>query len=621
MAAKLIGVTYGWCWWGVIILLMILAPVPAVATTFLYKQYVIQQDRGQDILCEPYQVQKNDWVYKIFRRKGEIAEDDFPHFLQIFQRLNPHITDLDRIQVGDRILIPLKKIEAGETPPDGQSEAQSAGLVNIPFVTISQGTGEPSADMGTGLGSQPRPYQVKAGDTVHRLIATQFGPRGSPGFEPALTRFKELNPEIENLNRIFVGQVIQLPTKALLESSGALAEVPPSQEPPNSAITDPSPSEPSIMELKPPPKPVPAAPALPEAPLDAMATLLGGSFKNKGKFHFPTSDGDDVVIDVARTPFLELAPGRRMLILNGPPMPAADLAAVRKFWPDLKVLSLDNQTSVADQLGRLLKAYGAVQAPPHMTVKEPGLTLTLRTNYLLTPKPVGAALPNNPRIGLTLLTDLAEQTPPAIGRYLAEHGITLYEIVARDTRLQVLKFDLKSRPTVPVRSLPVADRRKLVTELIQIMGFACVPNSQITFPYAGMELSAWVDLVQNADGEDFVLNFGQIQGEAVGVIEESGLRVVDLPHRAALRENLLTLFQALDISSTVDPVFWAATRPATYNISITATGLLASPLIGRKFLITPFHLSVTALQIFQERGIQVVQLAMTPRQRKAAGWG
>jgi len=67
-------------------------------------------------------------------------------------------------------------------------------------------------------------------------------------------------------------------------------------------------------------------------------------------------------------------------------------------------------------------------------------------------------------------------------------------------------------------------------------------------------------------------------------------------------------------------VFWAAARPANYNTSITVSGILASPLIGRQFIITPFAFSAPALQIFKERGIQVIQLAMAADKRRAAGW-
>jgi len=64
---------------------------PPADSAFLYKSYIVHQDRGRDILCDPYIVKKNDYVLKLFKQKGEIAHKDFPEFLRIFKRINPHI--------------------------------------------------------------------------------------------------------------------------------------------------------------------------------------------------------------------------------------------------------------------------------------------------------------------------------------------------------------------------------------------------------------------------------------------------------------------------------------------------------------------------------------------------
>ena len=61
----------------IIILACLISPGPAY-NTFLYKNYTIRYDRGWDILCDPYIVKKNDWIYKLFRQKGEISQKDFP---------------------------------------------------------------------------------------------------------------------------------------------------------------------------------------------------------------------------------------------------------------------------------------------------------------------------------------------------------------------------------------------------------------------------------------------------------------------------------------------------------------------------------------------------------------
>ena len=109
-------------------LLAVLAFMPLFLTVdtdgaVLYKNYVVRYDRGWDILCDPYQVQPGDWVLKIFRQKGELAHNDFREFLGIFERLNPHVKDIDRIRPGQVVDIPARTIRPnavlpGAQPPD-----------------------------------------------------------------------------------------------------------------------------------------------------------------------------------------------------------------------------------------------------------------------------------------------------------------------------------------------------------------------------------------------------------------------------------------------------------------------------------------------------------------------
>ena len=106
--------------------------LPAILQgSILYKSYIIQKDQGRDILCDPYVVRKNDYIWKIFRQKGEFATRDFPEFLNVFKRLNPQLSDINRIHPGLQILIPLKILSPGAF------KNQATGTVTIPFITVA----------------------------------------------------------------------------------------------------------------------------------------------------------------------------------------------------------------------------------------------------------------------------------------------------------------------------------------------------------------------------------------------------------------------------------------------------------------------------------------------------
>lgn len=97
-----------------------------------YKRYSLYRYNEFYILCEPYTVQDGDWIYKLFRAKGELSQEDFGLFMRIFKNLNPHIKNTNTIKSGQRITIPLKKSKSNDF------KESSPGVVELPTITLSQ---------------------------------------------------------------------------------------------------------------------------------------------------------------------------------------------------------------------------------------------------------------------------------------------------------------------------------------------------------------------------------------------------------------------------------------------------------------------------------------------------
>ena len=97
-----------------------------------YKKYSFFTYQNRDILCEPYQVQDGEWLYQIFRKKGEISERDFPLFLKIFSALNPEIHNINTILPGTQIIIPLKSVSQRRFAPQAGRE------IIVPVVEFSR---------------------------------------------------------------------------------------------------------------------------------------------------------------------------------------------------------------------------------------------------------------------------------------------------------------------------------------------------------------------------------------------------------------------------------------------------------------------------------------------------
>ncbi|MBE0606868.1 MAG: LysM peptidoglycan-binding domain-containing protein, partial [Deltaproteobacteria bacterium] len=227
----------------VALLLAAMLPGPAAAQEredppriFFEKKVYSDTAGGKQSFFETYTVEKGDTLWKILQRSEPLTPDRYAERLKEFQRANPKVADPSRIVPGQKLLVPSggrpKKMDDGKT-----------------------------------VG-----YTVERGDTLLEILAS----RGVPGPQRPkyLDAIREINSSVTDVNRIFAGNTLRLPTERYFtpaappaepEKSMAVAEpgkgaIAPEQEkiaPPEGAPT----AVPPTFEAMPAPE-GPPAPAL-----------------------------------------------------------------------------------------------------------------------------------------------------------------------------------------------------------------------------------------------------------------------------------------------------------------------------------------------------------------------
>lgn len=281
-----------------------------------YKRYSIFKVDNEDILCEPYTVTKDDWLYKIFRKKGEISEKDFPHFLLIFKKINPKISNIDAIAPGINILIPLKKVNKKEY------EQSSQGTVEVPVVEFSAMHDDP--DLAPFL----KKHTVKKGESVSRLLDKDFLDKSGLISEEGLKAFQLANPNVKNIDIVYEGADIYLPDPSI------------KQEPWFQSFfkaKEPSQTDASQPEVPPQPDPVDAVQL---AQLKKYSSLIGGTLMSRGKMYFPQKDGKNQALDLSVSPVITAPDGSKILVVTGNNMNEQLLASVQAYWKGLKIQML-----------------------------------------------------------------------------------------------------------------------------------------------------------------------------------------------------------------------------------------------------------------------------------------
>lgn len=584
----------------------LMAPRPVIAA-FLYKTYVVQQDRGTDILCDPYIVQKNDYVVKVFRQKGEISTADFQEFLGIFRRINPHIQNINVIQTNQNIFIPLKKLKPNTFP------GQDTGVITIPFVTIAK-----VSDL---ISSYSAEYQIQPGDTISVLIAKQFGDYGSELYKEGIKLFKLNNPEVKNLNRIVAGQKVQLPSpnlvnetwyESLFDSTGSLRT---DMDPAAQSAKAPEPAAPGERAASSPQLPIPKAEPQPQktagSAFEAAAAALDAKLTDSGMYYFPGRDGQEVALDLALSPLMELKDGNRLIFPQGNRLQEKDVAVIKTHWPQAKIAPLPDGASAEKVLEAAFQSLGTELLDNVLAFGDNGVGVVVRARWIIQEPAAAGMTPR--RECITLIGSAAETTPDAISRYLEQNNIILREVfkgkeITRD-KSGVMRYTIPDADQNTNEGSKPAD---LVKSVAALLGFQYTENTTISFPYGGIQIAATSNLISSDDGQKILVDYGELYGDAVSLIQKTGLDVIQIKADDDAGSILRKVFKALKTPFAENPVFLAAKRPETYNIAITIPGFrVTRPDSDLLISAVPLHYEIT--QFLIENGVKIVNLTYTPR--------
>ena len=277
-----------------------------------YKRYSIFKYKNEDFLCEPYTVNKGDWLYKIFRKKGEISEKDFPYFMSIFKEINPQISNIDAIAPGIHILIPLKKVK------EGDYSQSTPGNIDVPVIEFS------TLPQDLDLAPFIKKHKIKSGENISSLIDKTFLKKGGTISEEGLKAFKLANPNIKNINIIYEGTDIYLPDpsiksqpwfKSLLGVKAAQKGAPKKEQ--------------KAKQYK--------IEAYKLTQLKKYSSLIGGTLLSRGKMYFPGENYSSQALDLSSTPIIETHNGSKILIISGENVNSELLKNVQTYWKDLKI--------------------------------------------------------------------------------------------------------------------------------------------------------------------------------------------------------------------------------------------------------------------------------------------
>ncbi|MCF8068946.1 MAG: LysM peptidoglycan-binding domain-containing protein [Desulfobacterales bacterium] len=556
---------------------------------------------GVDVLCDIYTVQVDDYLIKIFKERGEISRKDFPYFMNIFKRINPHIKDTDLLQPGQQIYIPLKEILDENLP------GQSTGLVTIPFVTTS--------DIKNVSNENAASYTIKKGDTVSAIVAERFGNFKSNDFRKGLEEFKRLNPHIKDLNLIYQGQIVKLPGNNKIDQPiPALPQIPiiDGLKKEDSTI----PGIPSLTGEAPKQFGSPIGKAALLSPLTRASKILNATLRDNGKFYFPRTGTEDFEVDLEKYPLIELKNGKKFIFPINKSV-NTDLNFLKSYWNNLSIISMPENPSAENIVRSVIDTFDPQHVKDEVIFNDHGVRVKVKAKWIIDEPSISDMISNY--LCITFINSPQEKTPVEIVRYLEQHGLTVKDVLFSEQNQTDMKTTGKESEKNPISFVDLNSYKSFVKDLILAIGYNFEKNVDISFPYAGMQIKAQSNLTTKYDGTPLLIDFESLFGEALSAIKMCGIDIIQIKESDPILNIIKKVLTSMKLPYSDKPIFPATQRTLVHNTYISIPGIKISNMDKSDFnmpetLIVDTSLHYDIVQFFKNQNIKIVMINLPKEQ-------
>jgi hypothetical protein len=470
---------------------------------------------------------------------------------------------------------------------------QSSGAVTIPFVTLP--------DIPETLKAYSTEYTVQKGDCISILISTRYGPYGEELYKQGIKLFRLINSDIKDLNRIYVGQDILIPDPVILSQpwyqslfnrvsdhthrSDMNRSIPTSKKIPVGSVSKGRETQPATH-------------------LSKVSSALDGKLINKGVYYFPRPGREDFALDLSGTPLIEFKNGTRILFFMDNNNQDPELDGVKAFWKDVHIVGIPPNDSIKSVFDSVFNSLGKDFLKTPLVFFDQGVKVEVRGEWIF--NKIAGKGDSVRHFCVTLIDHPSERTPESILRYLDQNNIVLKEILTgKSDAGQESNGPNPHKSTGTVSTIDASNQRTFVNHLITAMGYTYSPNVNISFPYSGVQVKTVSNLFTGSDGNPFLVDFGDLYGDAVSAMEKTGFKIIQIKNDDNYPVIIQKILDAMEVPYTNNISFLAAKRPAIHNTVLTVPGFLVAD--SKKpsilFSFTIFHNGI--IQFLTNQGLKI----------------
>ncbi|HEU4949974.1 MAG TPA: hypothetical protein VFT11_04345, partial [Candidatus Deferrimicrobiaceae bacterium] len=472
-------------------------------------------------------------------------------------------------------------------------------------------------------------YRVKRGDSLLKILVSRGVAQGQR--KMYLDAIRETNPSVTDVNRIFAGTVLRLPTEAYF--TGEKPTAGPEEAVPAEVVVAAAPPEVATAapEVSPAPaltRDVPSAPGQdalaagkPEAELLVPETTapgvsvvetgkanpdeetvvppanspyrgllsdlflaLGEKWVDRGTMYLPLPSGGDVVLQLSDFPVVRFSGGTEALIDFRGGIPPRVRDAISTQWRSIRIVSLADAGGAGERIDRILRAAG------YHSVKE-GIT-----RPVVMGETVSVALPARWVIqrsedsllsgDLVLVLEVPEKPDPellAVLRYARRVGIRVLPYADDPKAMEGFLVGVgeeASAGEIPVAlAVPKAGGLPAVDFGLALLGIPAKTGERLRLggPADAFRLVVSSERLFEAGGKKYVVDTGKMSPAIRSILRESGYAVFPAGKEVSGREILQRLLKTAGVATEERREYLlAGGAGAGYEVRITGAFLSLS---------------------------------------------
>lgn len=477
-----------------------------------------------------YTVKKGDILSAIVRNIPGVTEEDISDNYRVIQELNPDITDLNKLKVGQSLVLPGKPLAYSE-------EKKMKTATTAPDTTVAVPAVPPAAPSGSG-----QSYTIKKGDTLIKIIHREL--KIKIDTKKTLRIIKSMNPNIVDVNKIYAGDTIKLPSNAVFVQAVKEASAVEKEE----IIVEKTPEQPGkIIEVK---EKMSMPPEARLAVLKHVITQMNGSFTATGNYYLPIPKTGQVTIDCSKMPVIEFDDKTTLFLDLENRAPDNLKKIINDNWTNYYLIKVDKKDDVITILKKVFnttKSYSMTKQDKPMTVGTlPPVEFFVDWIIVKTNTKEAQALTQ----GLRIIYENNLLLPKAVKNYARKNGVIITEI-SEESGLVGKPEEIYSLPPMPV--YPTTSAKDFSYALISNLGFNAAKDVDVkVFDTAkdGVNLSIKADVLIKDGNKKYVIFSRNLTQQFITVLKQAGNELIFVADNEAPKNIMEKILRAFNITFT-----------------------------------------------------------------------